>query len=196
MGRETAVKEGITSCSLQRDPERMKTLRCGVAKLLCSSWMLWYCIFEKRGGFKGYKETCRKLLIAEQTQLQLLLYSKSSSWCPTHTPMQAFLLVTATIINNSKNDISAALFGGRQAIDLTFYRNEKEEQQLEKRNSSSKMLRRAGGGMRSEKEPSVSVILPCWSFFPPSCGFYFLVLIRASPPNIFSCACQFEVNEY
>lgn len=75
--------------------------------------------------------------------------------------MQAFLLVTATIINNSKNDISAALFGERQAIDLTFYRNEKEEQQLEKRNSSSKMLRRAGGGMRSEKEPSVSVILPC-----------------------------------
>jgi len=96
-------------------------------------------------------------------KLQLLLYSKSSSRCPTHTPTLAFLLVTPTIINNRKNDISAVLFGERQAkgIDLTFYRNEKEEQQLEKRNSSSKMLRRTGGGMRSEKESSVSVILPC-----------------------------------
>lgn len=76
-----------------------------------------------------------------------------------HTPTLAFLLVTPTIINNRKNDISAVLFGERQAKG-TFYRNEKEEQQLEKRNSSSKMLRRTGGGMRSEKESSVSVILP------------------------------------
>lgn len=67
-GQRSSCQEGITSCSLQRDPERTKTLRCGVAKLLCSSWMLWYCIFGKRGGFKGYKETCRKLLMAEQTQ--------------------------------------------------------------------------------------------------------------------------------
>lgn len=173
----------------------MKTLRCGVAMLLCSSWMLWYCIFEKRGGFKGHKETCRKLLIADQAQLQLLLYSKSSSRCPTHTPTQAFLLVTATIINNSKKWDFCCIIWREKSYRLDFYRNEKEEQ-LEKRNSSSKMLRRAGGGMRSEKEPSVSVILSCWSFFPPSCGFYFLVLIHASPPNIFSCACQFEVNEY
>lgn len=109
----------------------------------------------------------------------------------------SFWLIMA-IINKSNSIISAGLLFGEKHVNTTdspFYRN-KKEQQLEKSNPWSKMLRRRRGGMRDEKEPSVSVILPCWSSLPQPCGFYFLVLIRASPPNFFSCGCQSEVNEY